>query len=196
MILNNSSVSSPCRTCFERGMGGDGGVFVSRADFVNYSKGNKKNKIVNDFKYCPLSGDLLSSPIVACKQGHLYNKESVLKYLLSGLKNYHLTSLKEVKELKIKFKNTEKNMDIVCPITGASIGHVESFVFLWSCGCVFSKKALEYVKDGTCLICGKRFSTNDIFELKKNATNQLQVERKCTGIKSKQDLPINPEPPI
>jgi len=63
----------------------------------------------------------LKKPLVGCKLGFLYNLETLLKAILGKRMPSsfeHITSLKDVKELKVNLsKNQDQEDTIICPVT-------------------------------------------------------------------------------
>jgi hypothetical protein len=68
-------------------MGGDGGSIPTRTDLVKIREKKKDTDplvlVRIGWKYCAMSSQILNEPIVADELGNLYNKEAVLKYLMS-----------------------------------------------------------------------------------------------------------------
>lgn len=64
---------------------------------------------------------------------------------------------KDVKDLNLT-PNPAYNPDnesrvsapFVCPVTGLEMTGNFRFVFLWTCGCVFSERALKYINSNIC----------------------------------------------
>jgi hypothetical protein len=141
-------------------MGNDGGSIPGRKDLVKEKI--KEKRIENEelvkqsqSKYCALTKESLKSPIVGDKMGLLYNKESLIQTLIEKRlpKSFiHISTLKDIKDLNITFSEENK---IKCPITMMEFSGINSFYFLWNCGCVISKKAIEELnmKD-KCINCG------------------------------------------
>jgi hypothetical protein len=123
----------------------------ANADEVRHSK----------FRTCALSGDPLTDKVVACRLGHLYNKESVIRLLLERANEgfNHLRSLKDIVELKFtrnpayEEKKSDSNEYLVisnssahmCPITMKEFNGNHSFVVIWTSGAVISEKAITQV---------------------------------------------------
>lgn len=72
----------------------------------------------------------------------------------------HIRKLKDVRELRLTAHNSQTSTfdplqddsaEFYCPITGLEMSGAHAFVYLWTCGCVFSKKALETVQDKLCM---------------------------------------------
>ncbi|KAK3743697.1 hypothetical protein QZH41_002842 [Actinostola sp. cb2023] len=167
-------------------MGCDGGTIPTRDELVRLKK--KPEKIDKNFElnakwfHCAITQESLRAPIVSCELGKLYNKESLLEYLLdkeaatTEVAN-HIRSLKDTKELvltenaafeeKSKVESAEGYQDFqaspyVCPVVGIEMNGRYKFCFLWKCGCVLSERALKEVKSPVCHKCGKPFSHEDI----------------------------------
>ena len=142
-------------------MGNDGGSIPGRQDLVKSKKRRrysdteelvKKSKS----KYCSLSKEPLKKPIVGDKLGQIYNKAAIVKGLLE--KNIpesfeHITSLKDVKDLNVEISDKG---NVQCPVTMIEFSGINKFFFLWKCGCVMSKNAIDEIgmKD-KCIVCGE-----------------------------------------
>ncbi|XP_071443712.1 replication termination factor 2 isoform X2 [Hetaerina americana] len=91
----------------------------------------------------------------------------------------HVKTLKDVRELSLTPNPAFKDGSIekgdasgdpgispyICPVIGLEMNGRFSFVFLWSCGCVFSERALKVVKTSVCHKCQKPFTEDDIVVL-------------------------------
>ncbi len=123
---------------------------------------------------CPLSHRPLSQPIVSDCAGKLYNKDSVLQYLLPSDDNDdgggankldqdeflagRIRSLKDVIEVKFEV-DTDHPRDAaahrkerwVCPITTKELGPNVKSVYLVPCGHAFSENAVKEVSEEICL---------------------------------------------
>lgn len=167
-------------------MGCDGGTIPKRDEMVRLKK--KPEKIDKNFElnakwfHCAITQEPLRAPIVSCELGNLYNKESLLEYLLdkdSATTDVakHIRSLKDTKELQLtenpafEVKNNGEKADsyqdfqacrYVCPVVGIEMNGRYKFCFLWKCGCVFSERALKEVKSPVCHKCAKPFTNEDI----------------------------------
>ncbi|CAH8518249.1 unnamed protein product [Schistosoma mattheei] len=155
-------------------MGGDGGSIPRRDDLV---KPKKKQEVAEReaanmalWKHCALTQDPLRQPVVSCLLGRLYNKESVINKLLSksngdGFSD-HIKKLRDVKELRLSSTSSDHQEPQVfyCPVTGLEMSGIYPFVYLWSCGCVFSRKALTEVSSNLCMLTRKRSSANRVSE--------------------------------
>jgi len=104
----------------------------------------------------------LKKPVVGCRLGFLFNKEALINAMLDKRlpKIYsHISSLKNVKDLKIKLSELNGETKIICPISMIEYSGLNTFYFLWNCGCLLSKKAFDelHTKD-KCVLCGKDFN--------------------------------------
>lgn len=151
-------------------MGGDGGVIAAQRKFIRgtkditdnndklqhsiYNQENQKNRS----KMCSLSNEKLIEPICMDELGNLYNKEAILKYLLSQSKTTstapmeltienngntfgHIRTLKDVCTVEFT-KNTnvddEKSAtsntsisNYICPITLIEFNGLTRFCAVW-----------------------------------------------------------------
>lgn len=90
-------------------MGGDGGVIANKRKFIPACKSddaeaieaqNIKRQQVIKSRVCAVSGQVLSEPIVCCRLGYLFNKESIVTALLE--KNLN-SNFSHIRSLKVKF---------------------------------------------------------------------------------------------
>ncbi|XP_002737586.1 replication termination factor 2-like [Saccoglossus kowalevskii] len=164
-------------------MGCDGGTIPKRDELVRLKKKpEQKDKDMDLFVkwcLCTISQEPLNQPIVACELGRLYNKESILEYLLdkSICQNaQHIRGLKDVTVLNLTTNPVYGNDKVadkgdayidrqkskyICPVSGLEMNGRHRFCFLPSCGCVFSERALKEVKSTVCNKCGGAYSKGD-----------------------------------
>lgn len=193
-------------------MGCDGGTIPKRDELVKTKKKpEQKDKIADlAFKWrnCAISQEALVQPIMACELGRLYNKESVLEFLIDRSKFEcatsfeHLRGLKDLKELSLtenpavsKEKSAEKGdgyidmqvADYICPIAAQEMNGKYRFCFLWSCSCVLSERALKEIKTQTCPKCGKTYTETDIVTLNgtEEETTQNQYKMDSRRVQAK-----------
>lgn len=181
-------------------MGCDGGTIPRRDELVKTKqKAEQKDaKSENAFKWkhCAISQQALKQPIVACDLGRLYNKESVIQYLLTRAETpveiaSHIRQLKDVTELKLTanpvFEDVETKgteyvdhgvSPYICPTTSLEMNGMYKFMFNRTCGCVFSERALKNVKTEKCLKCGGVFNTNDLVILNPNEADRVEMENR------------------
>ncbi|KAF5396583.1 Replication termination factor 2 domain containing 1 [Paragonimus heterotremus] len=176
-------------------MGGDGGSIPRRVELVKSKKkpeqANRRAANVALWRYCALSQDRLRVPIVSCRLGRLYNKESVINKMLTRSKAHttadHIKKLKDVRELRLTVNTSHTDNsdplndatgEFYCPITGLEMSGVHAFVYFWTCGCVFSKKALEVVTDSRCMQCGTPFTADDIILINPQTEEEIAAAQK------------------
>lgn len=152
-------------------MGGDGGSIPCRADVVRTAgykfvrnlggmgylpntqvrsgsgKYNKSEERLLKWTHCALTSQPLNPPLIACRLGQLYSKESFIERWLNRKavalppSVSHIDSRKDVKDLNVEFdKGSGK---LVCPLSKVEFDSGVRGVFFWPCGCVVSSKALE-----------------------------------------------------
>ncbi|KAG5447595.1 Replication termination factor 2 [Clonorchis sinensis] len=196
-------------------MGGDGGSIPRRVELVRSKKKpeHADRRVANAalWRHCSLSHEPLRPPIVSCRLGRLYNKEAVINKLLnrSKLNNTadHVKKLKDVRELHLTvnaaYGETSDPLkdacgEFYCPVTGLEMCGVHAFIFLWSCGCVFAKKALEVVHDNRCMQCGTPFTASDVILLNPQTEEEIAVAQKrleeyvaANGKAKKRSAPVN-----
>lgn len=123
---------------------------------------------------CPLSHKPLIRPIVADCVGNLYNKESILEFLLPGddapgirskadceeILCGRVKGLRDVVELKFEIdtergehpgSKNDRREAWICPVTAKQLGPGVKSVYLVPCGHVFSEEAIRQLKDDICL---------------------------------------------
>jgi len=95
----------------------------------------------------------------------------------------HIKSLKDVKEVNLtanpaysnKAKTNEaydesETAPYICPIVGLEMSGKFRFILVWSCGCIFSERALKEVGASSCHKCQKPFTPDDVIVL--NGTDE------------------------
>lgn len=167
-VRTNSMLTLRLRLC---GGGGDGGATgaESRDCYLKMYADKKPDKFdpyearLAKSTRCTLSAELLKPPCVMDYVGNLYNKEAVVRALLTksvprklrivikGLKDVvdiHLSSIPGISpddnRVETKFQ---------CPVTGLEFNGKFRFVALKCCGHVISEKALKEVKMAACVVC-------------------------------------------
>lgn len=196
-------------------MGCDGGTIPKRHELVKgpkkVEKVDKNAELAAKWKYCALSQEKLKRPIVACDLGRLYNKDSVIEYLLDKSAERpnaeavaHIRGMKDIKELNLtdnpEWEGERRNAkgdryeDIhcgmfICPVVGLEMNGKHRFCYLQTCGCVFSDRAMKEVKTEICHKCGDPFKHEDIVVLngtKEEVENlREKMEEKRTRAKTK-----------
>ncbi|KAH7103193.1 DUF602-domain-containing protein [Auriculariales sp. MPI-PUGE-AT-0066] len=145
-------------------MGNDGGSIPDRRDLVRSKpkaeQADKNNQLIARWFFCALSKKPLQEPIVSCALGKLYNKDALLEYLLDksaygdGAEICgHIRSLKDVKTLQLTPNPTGTSTppepgapprpQFVCPMSQKEMSGGVPFVYLATCGHVFSAAGLR-----------------------------------------------------
>lgn len=170
-------------------MGNDGGSIPDRTSQIRVKKRKKRihDREIKKTKcnLCSLTKERLRKPIVGDRLGQLYNKTSVIEYLLKKIKPNgfeHIKSLKNVKELNCLIND---NGYIQCQISQEEFSGLNKFYFLWTCGCVFSKTAIDelHIRD-KCINCNTPFDINrDLISLNYNKKTKREILKELLGIK-------------
>ena len=150
------------------GGGGDGGTTANQRAF-NEQHGKVKKVVVRDLSdeqrarwlHCAASGLPLNEPIVACELGYIFNKEEVMKQLLTKMlhSNFsHIRKMKDLFEIKLakspdldpskSHAETTSNTQTTrfeCPITHRPTNGKTPFVAIKPCGHVLSEQCIKQV---------------------------------------------------
>lgn len=158
-------------------MGNDGGSIAKRIDLVREkTKEIRKDTITNNqnrSRYCAISNTTLQKPIVGCRLGYIYNKEALLSCLINKTmpKTFnHIIKMKDVRDIRAtENSNLNSPYPLVCPLTAIEYNGVAKFVFIWTCGCLLTEKALTKPKSAdeklNCPLCNTEFQEKDIIPL-------------------------------
>lgn len=132
------------------------------------------------WKLCAFTGKQLKDRIVSDYKGRLYNKESLLEYLLSP-DSYthvekepvrHIKSMKDFVELHIT-TDGENEDKWVCPISKKESG---KFVYVAECGHAFSESAMKNIDDLTnCMVCDTTFDQSNVITI--NPVDEADIDR-------------------
>ena len=170
-------------------MGNDGGSIPDRTSQIRVKKRKRRiNKVEiqkTKSNLCSMTKEQLKKPIVGDRLGQLYNKTSVIEYLLNKNKPKgfeHIKSLKNVKELKCTIND---NGYIQCQISQEEFSGLNKFFFLWTCGCVFSKTAMDELGiKKKCINCNSEFDINkDLISLNYNKNTKREILKSLLNIK-------------
>lgn len=139
---------------------------------------DKESERFYRWRHCALSQQKLQQPIVMCGLGRLYSKQNVIEQLLEkdGMPEScsHIKSLKDIKNLKLTANpaysaEEDKNAPFVCALIGLEMSGQFRFVAPWTCGCVFSERALKEIsKSSVCSMCQTPYTEQDIVILNGN----------------------------
>ncbi|KAJ5902318.1 hypothetical protein N7495_002846 [Penicillium taxi] len=180
-------------------MGNDGGSIPKRRELVreaarapNTSQMKETLREAQEYAWttCPLSHKVLARPIVSDAVGNLYNKDSILEFLIPGddkegissksdceeITSGRIKSLRDVVELhfEVDTDGKEHPSDLinahrhirregwVCPITSKPLGPNMRSVYLVPCGHVFAEEALRLLKVDRCIQCEEPYTEDNI----------------------------------
>ena len=170
-------------------MGNDGGSIPDRTSQIRVRKRkrriNKAEIQKTKSNLCSMTKEKLRKPIVGDRLGQLYNKTSVIEYLLNKNKPTgfeHIKSLKNVKDLKCIINDSGY---IQCQISREEFSGLNKFFFLWTCGCVFSKTAMDELNiKNKCINCNIDFDINkDLISLNYSKKTKREILKKLLNIK-------------
>lgn len=188
-------------------MGCDGGTIPRRDELVRTKKKpeqkDKAMELAFRWQHCALGQEPLRHPVVACELGRLYNKDTVIESLLDKDNKpavvSHIRGLKDIKELKLTdnpdFKQLAEKGDgafvdvckarWICPVVGLEMNGRFGFNFIWSCGCVLSHRAMQQIKNSTCLKCEEPFKEEDVVIL--NPLEGDEQDRMTTKMEARRE---------
>ena len=178
-------------------MGNDGGSIPDRTSQIRVRKRKKRiNKVEiqkSKSNLCSMTKERLRKPIVADRLGQLYNKTSVIEYLLNKNKPQgfeHIKSLKNVKELKCLIND---NGFIQCQVSQEEFSGLNKFYFLWTCGCVYSKTAMDELNImNKCIDCNIEFNRDrDLISLNYGKKMKRKILKHLLNIKKYNKITIN-----
>jgi len=170
-------------------MGNDGGSIPDRTSQIRVRKRKRRINRAEIQKtksnLCSMTKEQLRKPIVGDRLGQLYNKTSVIEYLLNKNKPTgfeHIKSLKNVKDLKCLIND---NGYIQCQISQEEFSGLNKFFFLWTCGCVFSKTAMDELNiKNKCINCNVDFDINkDLISLNYSKKTKREILKSLLNIK-------------
>ena len=184
-------------------MGNDGGYIARRSEMVK----QKAKEAVTDYisinrmraKLCAISNKNLKIPIVACKMGYLYSKETVLEFLVKKTvpKTFrHINKIKDIKDVSI-LENQNQEYPFSCPLTREPHNGTNKFILIWECGCMMSEEAYQTcVNEGKCPVCQTVHKKSDViqlwedaesFETKKQLMKELKQKKKEAKLKKNEE---------
>jgi hypothetical protein len=181
-------------------MGNDGGSIPKRRELVKeaakaLTTTQAKEQLTEQQEYhwstCPLSRKPLATPVVSDAAGTLYNKDSVIEFLLKedgrekeeagkvadvkqdgqfaelGCVGTRVKGLKDVVEVRFEVGAAEakegsgRKENWVCPITGRELGPGAKAVYIVPCGHAFAGSVVKEVAGSTCLQVCSTLSKGD-----------------------------------
>ncbi|XP_049288839.1 replication termination factor 2 [Anopheles funestus] len=184
-------------------MGCDGGTIPRRDELVRLKKKpEQKDKDAERqfrWKHCALTQQRLQQPIVMCGLGRLYSKQNVIEALLDKEKMTeacaHIKSLKDIKNLNLTANpaydetKDDKSSPYICALIGLEMSGQFRFVALWTCGCVFSERALKEVKEKVCSVCQTPYNDDDIVILNgtEEETEQMRIKMEERNVRARSE---------
>ncbi|TGZ83311.1 DUF602-domain-containing protein [Ascodesmis nigricans] len=177
-------------------MGNDGGSIPTRRELVKSPTRKPTHSQVRDttaqnqeyrWTTCQLSKRPLVPPIVSDSAGLLYNKDSILEWLLRGTEVYgdgdevldgRVKSLKDVVEVKfdtLKEKTNGSPVHVwVCSVSRKELGAGIRSVYLVPCGHAFSESAVKEIGGSNCITCNEPFEESNIIVI--NPTEPKDID--------------------
>ncbi|KAL5388381.1 hypothetical protein DPSP01_002956 [Paraphaeosphaeria sporulosa] len=177
-------------------MGNDGGSIPKRRELVKEAaraptaaqiKEARAESQDHAWNHCPLSSKPLAAPVVSDSLGTLYNKDSVLEFLLAeegsaekveGEKVLagRVKGLKDVVEVKFevdveaegekdKASGAGRREKWVCPVTRVEMGPGAKAVYVVPCGHAFAGSVVREVEEKICVQCNEAYAENDVIPI-------------------------------
>lgn len=180
--------------------------------YFSIQQKDKESEMAYRWRHCALTQERLREPIVMCGLGRLYSKQSIIEQLLDKESEMpdsckHIQSLKDIRNLQLTpnpiYKDEDKTEGLldtrsapyICKLIGLEMSGKFRFVGLWSCGCVFSERALKEIGTKVCSLCQTPFDDEDVVilngsdaEMEEMATKiELRAARRKANKKSKKE---------
>lgn len=147
-------------------MGADGGTIIKRHEIAPENNEKRQESALvadslNKWTHCALSGEKLNDPVVSDARGNIYNKTSILKYLL-GESSHKLPTNSEIKQLRdvVELHREIESGKWIEPITEKDIereGTSVEFAYLAECGHISTWEILK--KSSSCPTCATSYTT-------------------------------------
>lgn len=188
-------------------MGNDGGSIPTRRELVKEAARNPSAAQVKESQHeqqeyqwntDPISRQPLEQPVVSDSSGKLYNKATILEYLVEGTRKEDaeretqgaVKSLKDIVEVKFELDTDEsdaaaKKRAWKCPVTGDRLGPASKAVYIVPCGHAFSGAAIKEVSGEKCLTCDTEYASNDIIPI--NSLVDTDIARLALRTKTLQE---------
>jgi hypothetical protein len=195
-------------------MGNDGGSIPTRRELVKEAAKNPSAAQVKESQHeqqeyqwttDPISRQPLEPPVVSDSSGKLYNKATILEYLVEGARkeeaeretNGAVKSLKDVVEVKFEADDdvsvdSQQDKEVKskkcawkCPVTGDRLGPGSKAVYIVPCGHAFSGAAIKEVSGEKCLTCDIEYASNDIIPI--NSVLDTDIARLSLRVKTLQE---------
>lgn len=188
-------------------MGNDGGSIPTRRELVKEAARNPSAAQVKESQHeqqeyqwttDPISRQPLVQPVVSDSSGKLYNKATILEYLVEGARKEDferetqgaVKSLKDIVEVKFELDtdsadSATKKQAWKCPVTSDKLGAGSKAVYIVPCGHAFSAAAIKEVSGEKCLTCDVEYASNDIIPI--NSLVDTDIARLSLRAKTLQD---------
>jgi hypothetical protein len=161
-------------------MGNDGGSIPTRRELV---KEAAKEKTTTEKKQSqherqeyhwttdPISQKPLEQPVVSDCNGKLYNKVTILEYLVEG--GAKIGAVKSQKDVvQVKFDGGDGHDTWKCSITGDKLGTGSKAVYIVPCGHAFSG-AIKELSEKKCPTCETEYAPNDLIPILPTAETEI-----------------------
>ncbi|KAM0719434.1 hypothetical protein Q7P37_005339 [Cladosporium fusiforme] len=187
-------------------MGNDGGSIPTRRELVKEAARNptiaelkESQNEQQEYQWStdPISRQPLAQPVVSDSSGKLYNKDTILEYLVEGARKEDaeretkgaVKSLKDVVEVKFELDSDasgpNKKQAWKCPVTGDRLGPGSKAAYIVPCGHAFSGSAIKEVSGEKCLTCDTEYASNDIIPI--NSVVDTDIARLVLRAKALQE---------
>ncbi|KXT09766.1 hypothetical protein AC579_9330 [Pseudocercospora musae] len=191
-------------------MGNDGGSIPTRRELVKEAARDPTTSEVKASQHeqqeyywstDPISREPLAQPVVSDANGKLYNKSTILEYLVEGARKEDadtitqgaIKSLKDIVEVKFevdaeaseKTNGTAKRETWKCPVTGDKLGPGSKAAYIVPCGHAFSGSAIKEVSGEKCLTCDTDYASNDVIPIL--PVTEIDIARLSLRVKTLQE---------
>jgi hypothetical protein len=201
-------------------MGNDGGSIPTRRELVKEAAKALTTQQVKEvqneqqehaWSNDPLTRKPLARPVVSDSAGVLYNKDSIIEYLLSdpsdakrteadNILQGRVSSLKDVVEVKFEIDtaagarntllgsngSTGRSERWVCNIANVELGPATKAVYLVPCGHAFAGSVVKEVSGETCLQCNEPYAENDVIPILPTvATDVARLNLRIKGLRER-----------
>lgn len=165
-------------------MGNDGGSIPTRRELVKEAaraptaqqiKETRAEQQTHNWRFDAVSEQPLREPVVSDARGRLYNKATILEFLVEGkwreeMAGTGIGGMGDVAEVRFSRGAEEGGEDRgwVCPVSGEKLGAGNGgvkAVYLVPCGHAFAASVIKAVQTGAggkCLVCEKEYAGNDV----------------------------------
>jgi hypothetical protein len=190
-------------------MGNDGGSIPKRRELVKEAaraptasqlKESLSEQQSHNWTTCPLSNKSLQPPIVSDYLGRLFNKDSVLEYLLGSVDeegqakiaemdkivNGTIKSVKDTVEVLFEQDNeVKRGVRFVCPVTNKALGPGGAkAVYLVPCGHAFSAEAIRQLSDErSCPQCADSYEAENVIPILPTSEDVKSLEKRILKLR-------------